>query len=145
MSFETLWGGHMHISMICLLFIFSTLEHYYGMMHFFPMNFFLSFLFYYTFCHLCYVDSLTMTSLFQVISDIHSLFFIPFSLIDKNHCDTNGLVAAKVHDYSLYTTKTTTTTSQVKHVIQHISHSNGRQMDGIAENGKSFQSNSKKH
>lgn len=40
-----------------------------------------------------------------------------------------------MHDYSIYSTGQLKLTSQVKHSIQHISHSNGRQMDGIAENG----------
>lgn len=57
---------------------------------------------------------------------------------DKSHCDTNGLVAAKVHDYSVYSTGLLKSTSQVRHAIQHVSNSSAqRQMDGsIAEHGK---------
>lgn len=60
---------------------------------------------------------------------------------DKIHCDANGLVAAKVHDFStLYSTSTSLlkSTSQVRHAIQHSSsgsvqpqHQQQRQMDGI--------------
>lgn len=86
---------------------------------------------------------------------VHALFF-PVTFSDKNHCDINGLVAAKVHDYSLYsTTNILKSTGQVKHAIQHVSttittsnssssNSNGRQMDGSAENGKIFQCLTKK-
>lgn len=63
---------------------------------------------------------------------------------DKTHCDANGLVAAKVHDFSsLYSTSKSLlkSTSQARHAVQHVSHSRNenaqlqhyqpQQMDGI--------------
>lgn len=63
---------------------------------------------------------------------------------NKIHCDANGLVAAKVHDFStLYSTSKSSlkSNSQVRHAVQHVSHSRSesaqlqhyqqQQMDGI--------------